>query len=186
MRPRSSATSARISGRVVPVTPSMPACAPSSVARALLADIAMLTGGTVVAEETGKMLDKTTIEDLGRVRRIEIDKDAITLIGSNGSPALIKARIAEVQQAIEDATSDYDREQLRERAARRVGGVALIKVGASTELEMKETKSCVEDALHATRAAVAEGIGAGGAVALLRARHGCGRVGSSAGYAEVP
>jgi chaperonin GroEL len=140
--------------------------------RALLQDIAVLTGATVISEETGKKLDKTTLADLGRARRIEIDKDSTTLIGSAGDSARIAARIAEVQQAIEKADSDYDRDQLRERAARLSGGVALIKVGASTEIEMKEKKSRVEDALHATRAAVAEGIGAGGGVALLRARHG--------------
>jgi chaperonin GroEL len=138
--------------------------------RAMLQDIAVLTGGTVISEEMGKKLDKATVSDLGRARRVEIDKDATTLIGSGGDPARINARIAELQQAIEKADSDYDREQLRERAARLAGGVALIKVGASTEMEMKEKKSRVEDALHATRAAVAEGIGAGGGVALLRAR----------------
>jgi chaperonin GroEL len=138
--------------------------------KALLEDIAVLTGGTVISEEAGFRLEKATLADLGRARRIEIDKDTTTLIGSAGDPARIKARIEQVRHAITDATSDYDREQLRERAAKLAGGVALIKVGASTEMEMKEKKSRVEDALHATRAAVAEGIGAGGGVALLRAR----------------
>jgi chaperonin GroEL len=138
--------------------------------KALLQDIAVLTGATVIAEETGLKLEKTTLAELGRARRIEIDKDTTTLIGSAGAPDAIKARLAQIRQAIEETTSDYDREQLEERAAKLAGGVALIKVGASTEIEMKEKKSRVEDALHATRAAVAEGIGAGGGVALLRAR----------------
>jgi chaperonin GroEL len=137
---------------------------------AMLQDIATLTGATVISEETGLKLEKATLAALGRARRIEIDKDNTTLIGSAGDPAAIKARLAQIRQAIEDAKSDYDRDQLRERAAKLGGGVALIKVGASTETEMKEKKSRVEDALHATRAAVAEGIGAGGGVALLRAR----------------
>jgi chaperonin GroEL len=138
--------------------------------KALLQDIAILTGATVISEEAGLKLEKATLADLGRARRIEVDKDNTTLIGSAGDHDQIKARIAQVRQAIEDSKSDYDRDQLRERAARLAGGVALLKVGASTETEMKEKKSRVEDALHATRAAVAEGIGAGGGVALLRAR----------------
>jgi chaperonin GroEL len=138
--------------------------------KALLQDIAILTGATVISEETGLKLEKATLADLGRARRVEVDKDNTTLIGSSGNPEQIKARIAQVRQAIEDAKNDYDRDQLRERAAKLAGGVALLKVGASTETEMKEKKSRVEDALHATRAAVAEGIGVGGGVALLRAR----------------
>lgn len=138
--------------------------------KAMLQDIAILTGGTVISDETGLKLEKTTLAELGRVRRIEIDKDSTTLIGSAGAPERIKTRLAEIRQAIDEATSDYDRKQLEERAARLSGGVALIKVGASTESELKEKKSRVEDAIHATRAAVAEGIGAGGGVALLRAR----------------
>ncbi|HUH93726.1 MAG TPA: chaperonin GroEL [Casimicrobiaceae bacterium] len=137
---------------------------------ALLQDIATLTGATVISEETGLKLEKAALGDLGQARRIEIDKDNTTLIGSAGDAGAIKARLAQIRQAIEDAKADYDRDQLRERAAKLGGGVALIKVGASTETEMKEKKSRVEDALHATRAAVAEGIGAGGGVALLRAR----------------
>jgi chaperonin GroEL len=138
--------------------------------KALLQDIAILTAGTVVSEETGFKLENVALTDLGRVRRIEIDKDDTTLIGSAGAAERIGARIAQIRKAIEESTSDYDRGQLEERAAKLAGGVALIKVGASTETEMKEKKSRVEDALHATRAAVAEGIGAGGGVALLRAR----------------
>jgi len=138
--------------------------------KAMLQDIAILTGGTVIAEETGFKLEKATLAEMGRARRIEVDKDNTTLIGSAGAPDAIKARMAQIRQAIEVATSDYDREQLEERAAKLAGGVALIKVGASTEIEVKEKKSRVEDALHATRAAVAEGIGPGGGVALLRAR----------------
>ena len=139
--------------------------------KALLQDIAILTGATVISEETGLKLEKATLADLGRAHRVEIDREDTTLIGSAGAPEQIKARIAQIREAIEETTSDYDRKQLEERAARLAGGVALIKVGASTESEMKEKKSRVEDALHATRAAVAEGIGAGGGVALLRARH---------------
>ncbi len=138
--------------------------------KALLQDIAVLTGATVISEETGLKLEKVTLTDLGRAKRIEIDKDNTTLIGSAGASDQIKARIAQVRKAIEEATSDYDRHQLEERAARLSGGVALVKVGASTEIEMKEKKSRVEDAVHATRAAVAEGIGPGGGVALLRVR----------------
>ncbi|HEX7272675.1 MAG TPA: chaperonin GroEL [Casimicrobiaceae bacterium] len=138
--------------------------------KALLQDIAVLTGATVISDETGLKLEKTTLADLGRAQRIEIDKDDTTLIGSGGAPEKIKARVAQIKKAIEETTSDYDRQQLEERAAKLGGGVALIKVGASTEIEMKEKKSRVEDALHATRAAVAEGVGPGGGVALLRAR----------------
>jgi chaperonin GroEL len=139
--------------------------------KAMLQDIAILTGATVISEETGLKLEKASLGDLGRAHRIEIDKDNTTLIGSAGTSEQIKARIAQIKAAIEETSSDYDRKQLEERAARLAGGVALIKVGASTESEMKEKKSRVEDALHATRAAVAEGIGVGGGVALLRARH---------------
>jgi chaperonin GroEL len=136
---------------------------------AMLQDIAIVTGGTLVAESAGRTLEKTTLDDLGAARRIEIDKDNTTLIGSAGDSARIAARIASLKQEIEKSTSDYDREKLEERVAKLSGGVALIRVGASTELEMKERKSRVEDALHATRAAKAEGIGPGGGVALLRA-----------------
>jgi chaperonin GroEL len=138
--------------------------------KAMLEDMAILTGGEVIAEEAGLKLDKATLGQLGRVRRVEVDKDATTLIGSAGAPERVKARLAEIRRAIDESASTYDREQLEERAARLSGGVALIKVGASTESELKEKKSRVEDAIHATRAAVAEGIGPGGGVALLRAR----------------
>jgi len=144
--------------------------------KAMLQDIAILTGATVISEETGLKLENVSLSDLGRSHRIEVDKDTTTLIGSAGASEQIKARVAQINQAIEEATSDYDRERLEERAARLAGGVALIKVGASTESEMKEKKSRVEDAMHATRAAVAEGIGIGGGVALLRARHALDQV----------
>jgi chaperonin GroEL len=138
--------------------------------KAMLADIAILTGSTLIAEETGRRLDGVTAADLGRVRRAEVDQDNTTLIGSAGAPERIAARIAEIRQMLDEAASDYDRKHLEERIARLAGGVALIKVGASTESELRERKSRVEDAVHATRAAVAEGIGPGGGVALLRAR----------------
>jgi chaperonin GroEL len=132
--------------------------------KAMLEDIATLTGGTVISEETGTKLENAKLTDLGRARRIEIDKDTTTLIGSTGIPEKIQARVAQIRKVIEEAKSDYEREQLEERLARLAGGVALIKVGASTESELKERKSRVEDAIHATRAAVAEGIGPGGGV----------------------
>ena len=138
--------------------------------RAMLEDIAILTGATVISEETGQKLEKIAVQDLGRARRVEVDKDATTLIGSAGDSGKIEARVAQIRKAIDETTSDFDRGQLEERAARMAGGVALIKVGASTETELREKKSRVEDAVHATRAAVAEGIGPGGGVALLRAR----------------
>jgi chaperonin GroEL len=138
--------------------------------KAMLQDMAVLTGGTVVSEETGMKLAKTTLNDLGRAKRIEVDKDNTTLIGGAGDPKRIEDRIKLIRAEIEKTTSDYDREKLEERAGKLAGGVAVIKVGAATETEMKEKKSRVEDALHATRAAVAEGIAPGGGVALLRAR----------------
>ncbi|MGL6110725.1 MAG: chaperonin GroEL, partial [Rubrivivax sp.] len=139
--------------------------------KAMLQDIAVLTGGRVVSEETGLALAKATLADMGRARRIEVDKDHSTLIGGAGDPRLIAERIAAIRKERAAASSDYDREKLDERAAKLSGGVALIKVGAATETELKERKIRVEDALHATRAAVEEGIVPGGAVALLRARH---------------
>jgi chaperonin GroEL len=139
--------------------------------KAMLQDIAVLTGGRVVSEQTGLALVKATLADMGRARRIEVDKDHTTLIGGAGDPRLIAERIAAIRKEREAATSDYDREKLEERAAKLSGGVALIKVGAATETELKERKIRVDDALHATRAAVEEGIVPGGAVALLRARH---------------
>jgi len=138
--------------------------------KAMLEDIAVLTGGKVVAEELGRSLEKTTIEDLGRAKRVEIDKDDTTIIGGAGDPGAIKGRVATIKKEIEAATSDYDREKLQERVAKLAGGVALVKVGAATETEMKERKARTEDALHATRAAVEEGVLPGGGVGLLRAR----------------
>ena len=139
--------------------------------KAMLQDIAVLSGGRVVSEETGLALAKATLADMGRARRIEVDKDHTTLIGGAGDAKAIAERIAAIRKERAAATSDYDREKLDERAAKLSGGVALIKVGAATETELKERKIRVEDALHATRAAVEEGIVPGGAVALLRARH---------------
>jgi chaperonin GroEL len=136
----------------------------------MLEDLAVLTGGTVVAEEAGISLEKAEPSALGRARRVEIDKDDTTIIGGAGERRNIDARVAQIKREIEDATSDYDKEKLQERAAKLAGGVALIRVGAATETEMKERKSRTEDALHATRAAVEEGILPGGGVALLRAR----------------
>ena len=138
--------------------------------KAMLEDIAILTGGTVISEETGRQLDKTTLADLGHARRIEIRKESTTIIGGAGDAKAIEARVASIRTQIEEATSDYDREKLQERVAKLAGGVAVIKVGAATEVEMKEKKDRVDDALHATRAAVEEGIVPGGGVALLRAR----------------
>jgi chaperonin GroEL len=138
--------------------------------KAMLQDLAVLTGGTVVAEEAGLTLEKAEPAVLGRARRVEIDKDDTTIIGGAGDPKAIDARVAQIKAEIEEATSDYDKEKLQERAAKLAGGVALIRVGAATETEMKERKTRTEDALHATRAAVEEGILPGGGVALLRAR----------------
>src|SRR5580765_7654262 len=138
--------------------------------KAMLEDIAILTGGTVIAEELGLKLENATLKDLGRAKRIEVAKEDTTLIDGAGEKASIEARVKNIRKQIEDATSDYDKEKLQERVAKLAGGVALIKVGAATEMEMKEKKARVEDALHATRAAVEEGIVAGGGVALIRAR----------------
>ncbi|MCQ4143621.1 MULTISPECIES: chaperonin GroEL [Vogesella] len=138
--------------------------------KAMLQDIATLTGGTVIAEEVGLTLEKVTLEMLGQAKRVEVGKENSTIIDGAGDVAAIQARVAEVRQQIEAATSDYDREKLQERVAKLAGGVAVIKVGAATEVEMKEKKARVEDALHATRAAVEEGVVPGGGVALLRAR----------------
>ncbi len=138
--------------------------------KAMLEDIAILTGGTVIAEETGMTLEKATLNDLGQAKRIEIAKENTTIIDGAGDPKSIEARVKAIRAQIEEATSDYDREKLQERVAKLAGGVAVIKVGAATEVEMKEKKARVEDALHATRAAVEEGIVAGGGVALIRAK----------------
>ena len=136
----------------------------------LLEDIAILTGGQVISEELGRKLDKTELAMLGRARRIEVDNEATTIINGAGDPKAISDRIAQIRAEIEAATSDYDREKLEERASKLSGGVAIVKVGGATETEMKERKVRVEDALHATRAAVEEGIVPGGGVALVRAR----------------
>ncbi|WP_437954781.1 chaperonin GroEL [Sorangium sp. So ce119] len=136
----------------------------------MLKDIATLTDGQVIAEELGLRLENVTLSDLGRVKTVIIDKDNTTLVGGQGTKDKIKARLAEIRGQIEHTTSDYDREKLQERLAKLVGGVAVVKVGAATETEMKEKKARVEDALHATRAAVEEGIVPGGGVALIRAQ----------------
>ncbi|MBU6459646.1 MAG: chaperonin GroEL [Proteobacteria bacterium] len=138
--------------------------------KAMLEDIAILTGGTVIAEELGLSLEKITLNDLGQAKRIEIGKENTTIIDGSGNASNIEGRVKQIRKQIEEATSDYDREKLQERVAKLAGGVAVIKVGAATEVEMKEKKARVEDALHATRAAVEEGIVPGGGVALLRTR----------------
>ena len=138
--------------------------------KAMLEDIAILTGGTVIAEEVGLTLEKTTLAELGQAKRIEVAKDNTTIIDGAGKEDAIKGRITQINKQIEETTSDYDKEKLQERKAKLAGGVAVIKVGAATEVEMKEKKARVEDALHATRAAVEEGIVPGGGVALLRAK----------------
>jgi chaperonin GroEL len=137
--------------------------------KAMLEDIAILTGGTVISEEVGRKLESVTVEDLGRARRVTSDKDNTTIVEGKGSEEAIKARIKQIKAQIEETTSDFDREKLQERQAKLVGGVGVIKVGAATEVELKERKHRVEDALSATRAAVEEGILPGGGVALLRA-----------------
>jgi chaperonin GroEL len=138
--------------------------------KAMLEDMAILTGGTVIAEELGLKLENVTLKDLGRAKRVEVEKENTTLIDGAGEKKQIEGRIKAIRQQIEETTSDYDKEKLQERVAKLSGGVALVKVGAATEVEMKEKKARVEDALHATRAAVEEGIIAGGGVAYLRAR----------------
>jgi chaperonin GroEL len=138
--------------------------------KAMLEDMAILTGGTVIAEELGLKLENVTLKDLGRAKKIEVEKENTTLIDGAGTKKEIEGRIKAIRQQIEETTSDYDKEKLQERVAKLAGGVALVKVGAATEVEMKEKKARVEDALHATRAAVEEGIVAGGGVALIRAR----------------
>src|SRR5438067_2216222 len=138
--------------------------------KAMLEDIAVLAGGQVIAEEVGLTLEKVTLKDLGQAKRVEVGKEETTIIDGAGDPKAIEARVKSIRAQIEEATSDYDKEKLQERVAKLAGGVAVIKVGAATEVEMKEKKARVEDALHATRAAVEEGIVAGGGVAYLRAR----------------
>jgi chaperonin GroEL len=137
--------------------------------KAMMEDVAILTGGTALFESLGRKLESTTLADLGRAKKIVIDKDNTTIIEGAGKSAEIKGRIEQLRREIENTTSDYDREKLEERLAKLAGGVAKVNVGAATESEMKEKKARVEDALHATRAAVEEGILPGGGVALLRA-----------------
>jgi chaperonin GroEL len=136
----------------------------------MLKDIAILTGGQTISEELGLRLENVTVGDLGRAKRITLDKDNTTIVDGAGAKDQIKGRIEELKTQIENTTSDYDKEKLQERLAKLAGGVAIVKVGAATEMEMKEKKARVEDALHATRAAVQEGIVAGGGVALIRAQ----------------
>ncbi|HTU67796.1 MAG TPA: chaperonin GroEL [Steroidobacteraceae bacterium] len=138
--------------------------------KAMLQDIAVLTGGTVISDEVGLQLEKATLDDLGDAKKIIVEKENTTVIGGSGKPADIKARVESIRQQAAEATSDYDKEKLQERVAKLSGGVAVIKVGAATEIEMKEKKARVEDALHATRAAVEEGVVPGGGVALIRAQ----------------
>ncbi len=138
--------------------------------KATLEDIAILTGGTVITKDLGLSLDKATLENLGQAKRVEVNKENTTIINGCGKPELIEARVKNIRTQIETVTSDYDREKLQERVAKLAGGVALLKVGAATEVEMKEKKARVDDALHATRAAVEEGVVPGGGVALVRAQ----------------
>jgi chaperonin GroEL len=144
--------------------------------KAMLQDIAVLTGGTVISDEVGLSLEKATLNDLGQAKKIVVEKENSTLIDGSGKQADIKARIESIRQQVEEATSDYDKEKLQERVAKLSGGVAVIKVGAATEIEMKEKKARVEDALHATRAAVEEGVVPGGGVALIRVQKALDKV----------
>jgi len=137
--------------------------------KAMLEDVAILTGGRVISEDLGLKLENVTLKDLGTAKRITVDKDNTTIVDGGGSRDAIEGRVKQIRTQIEDTTSDYDREKLQERLAKLIGGVAVINVGAATEIEMKEKKDRVEDALNATRAAVEEGIVAGGGVAYLRA-----------------
>jgi chaperonin GroEL len=138
--------------------------------KAMLEDIAILTGGHVISEETGRKLDSATLEDFGHARRVSATKDETTIVEGRGSESAIQARISQIKAQIEETTSEFDREKLQERMAKLSGGVAVIKVGAATEIELKERKARVEDALSATRSAVEEGIVPGGGVALVRAQ----------------
>ena len=144
--------------------------------KAMLEDIAILTGGKVISDEVGLTLEKVQLTDLGQAKRVEVGKENTTLIDGAGAAGDIESRVKQIRVQIEEATSDYDREKLQERVAKLAGGVAVIKVGAATEVEMKEKKARVEDALHATRAAVEEGVVAGGGVALLRAKQTAGEI----------
>src|SRR5262249_8124168 len=138
--------------------------------KAMLEDIAVLTGGKLISEDLGIKLENIKIEDLGKAKRVTIDKENTTIVEGTGKSADIQGRVAQIRRQIEETTSDYDKEKLQERLAKLAGGVAVINVGAATETEMKEKKARVEDALHATRAAVEEGIVAGGGVAFIRAQ----------------
>src|SRR4029079_17758942 len=138
--------------------------------KAMLEDMAILTGGTVISEELGLKLENATLKDLGKAKKVEAGKENTTIIDGAGNKKDIEGRVKQIRVQIEEATSDYDKEKLQERVAKLAGGVAVIKVGAATEVEMKEKKARVEDALHATRAAVEEGVVPGGGVAYLRAR----------------
>ena len=144
--------------------------------KAMLEDMAVLTGGTVISEEVGLSLEKATIKDLGRAKKVQVSKENTTIIDGAGDTAGIESRIKQIKAQIEETSSDYDREKLQERVAKLAGGVAVIKVGASTEIERKEKKARVEDALHATRAAVEEGVVPGGGVALIRAKANIGEI----------
>ncbi len=144
--------------------------------KAMLQDIAILTGGQVISEEVGLSLEKVTLDDLGQAKKVAVTKENTTIIDGAGSPKEIEARVQQIRAQIEESTSEYDREKLQERVAKLAGGVAVIKVGAATEVEMKEKKARVEDALHATRAAVEEGVVAGGGVALVRAEASLGEL----------
>jgi chaperonin GroEL len=138
--------------------------------KAMLEDIAILTGGRCLTEDLGVKLESVTLADLGRAKRIKIDRETTTLVEGGGKTSEIQGRVRQLRHQIEETTSDYDREKLQERLAKLAGGVAVVKVGAATEMEMKEKKARVEDAMHATRAAVDEGVLPGGGVALIRAR----------------
>ncbi len=142
----------------------------------MLQDIAILTGGQVISEEVGMSLENTSLDDLGHAKRIQVTKENTTIIDGAGRKEDIEARVNQIRAQIEEATSDYDKEKMQERVAKLAGGVAVIKVGAATEVEMKEKKARVEDALHATRAAVEEGVVPGGGVALVRAIDAVGKV----------
>ncbi len=144
--------------------------------KAMLEDIATVTGGRAITEDLGMKLENITLQDLGRAKKVTIDKDNTTIIEGAGDPASIAGRVKQLRTQVEDTTSDYDREKLQERLAKLVGGVAVIKVGAATETEMQEKKARVEDAMHATKAAVEEGIVPGGGVALLRASKALARL----------
>src|SRR5690606_35118381 len=136
--------------------------------KAMLEDIAILTGGTVISEEQGRKLEDATLDDLGQCEKISIDKDTTTIVNGNGEKSNIQSRVNQIKAQIESTTSDYDKEKLQERLAKLAGGVAVMYVGAASEVEMKEKKDRVDDALHATRAAVEEGIIPGGGVAYIR------------------